>query len=78
MPTTWIFRLKTSSSAYLTTLHRDYVSKEIACNSQISDQQQQQHFFMNFIVERGAEEVGEELNVALKLRRGKGLRPILF
>ena len=30
---------------------------------------------MNFIAKREAEEVGEKLNVALKLRRGRGPRP---
>ena len=35
-------------------------------------------FFMNFIAERRVEEVGEKLNVALKLRKGRGPKPILF
>ena len=30
---------------------------------------------MNFIAEKEAEEVDGKLNVALKLRRGRGLRP---
>ena len=55
----WILSLKSSPSAYLTTLHRDYVSKETACNSPITDQQHLQYVPSQIYSSGGAEKVGE-------------------
>ena len=74
-----IFSLKTSSSAYLTTLHREICLKRN--NLQFTDiwsttPSMFSHEF--FISEREAEEVYETLNEALKQSMKMGSRPILF
>ena len=60
------FSLKTSSSAYLTALHKNYISRETTYNSQISDQQPTTVFLMSFYRLKEAEGVDRTLNETLK------------
>ena len=62
-----IFSLKTSSSAYLTTLHRKICLKRNSLQfTDIRSTTLKMSFFMSFIAERKAEGVDETLNETLK------------
>ena len=74
-----IFSLKTSSSAYLTTLHRElYLKRNNLQFTDIRSTTFTMSFFMSFIAGREAEEVDETLNVTLKHSRKEGRDPFCF
>ena len=63
-----IFNLKTSSSAYLTTLHRELCLKRNSLQfTDIQSTTITMSVFMSFIAEREEEEVDETLNETLKI-----------